>query len=381
MTHKITFYPVGNGDCNLISFSDGASMIVDCNFRQEAEEEDSPYFDVWKELTSEKLNTKFGLPFVDAFVLTHTDQDHCRGFAEKFFLKDPHKDAPSKSGKDDKLIVIGELWYSPRVFSEHSRELSDDAKAFKKEAERRMKLWENNDANKNKDGNRIRIIGYFDDEKIKNLPDSVKAFPGDTVKSLNGSSRKEYRFFIHAPFKDDIEGNDRNCTSIVFQIKFDVDKTSDVGQVILGGDAEWRVWRKIQEATDDDTNLKWNIFEAPHHCSYTFFSDSRDNEPEQSALNFLAYREGNGYIVSSSKLIKPNTDNPPCQKAKNRYLDAMDDKEDEDYFKCTTTKDDEGNEVYNPVVFEIVADGIKPVVKTKSETKANRHATTPHYYG
>lgn len=66
MTHKITFYPVGNGDCNLISFSDGASMIVDCNFRQEAEDEDSPYYDVWKELTSEKLNTKFGLPFADA---------------------------------------------------------------------------------------------------------------------------------------------------------------------------------------------------------------------------------------------------------------------------------------------------------------------------
>lgn len=380
MKHEIIFYPVGNGDCNLIRFSDGAKMLVDCNFTSEAENETSPKYDVFNDLVTYQFGKKFNLPFVDAFVLTHPDQDHCRGFATKFFLNNPHTSSPTQEDKDENRIVIGELWYSPRVFSEQTNELSEDAKAFKKEAERRMKLWKNNDANKNKDGNRIRIVGYFKDEKLSSLPDSVKSFPGDTVEHLNGTKRTQYRFFIHAPFKDDIEGNDRNCTSIVFQVRFDIDKTKDVGKLVLGGDAEWRVWKKIQENTTDENNLKWNIFEAPHHCSYTFFADTRDDEPEQSAIDFLALREGSGYIVSSSKLIKQNKDNPPCQKAKNRYIKSMDD--DEDYFLCTTTKDAKGNEVYEPVKFEIVSEGVKPTESAQESTQEKKaSASVPHYYG
>ncbi|MDE6538146.1 MAG: hypothetical protein K2M13_08965 [Muribaculaceae bacterium] len=380
MSHKITFYPVRNGDCNLIEFSDNAIMLVDCNFIQDAEKNEDPLFNVIKDLTETKLGKKFELPYLDAFVLTHPDQDHCRGFSQKFFLKDPNRSTPTKTEIENKLLIIGELWYSPRIFAENKVELSDDAKAFKKEAERRMKLWRENDANKNKDGNRIKIIGYINDEDYQCLPDSVKAFPGDTVSTLNGKSRDKYSFFIHAPFKDDIEGEDRNCTSIVFQVRFNVEDEEAVGKLILGGDAEWPVWSKIQENTSDDEYLKWNIFEAPHHCSYTFFADDREDEPEQSSLDFLAYREGNGYIVSSSKIIKKNNDNPPCQKAKNRYLDAMDDREEEEYFLCTTTADDKGNPVYKPVVFEIVKDGVRKLIE-KGQTKATRQGSAPHFYG
>lgn len=380
MSHKITFYPVRNGDCNLIEFSDNAIMLVDCSFIQDAEKNEDPLFNVIKDLTETNLGKKFELPYLDAFVLTHPDQDHCRGFSQKFFLKDPNRSTPTKTEIENKLIIIGELWYSPRIFAENKVELSDDAKAFKKEAERRMKLWRDNDANKNKDGNRIKIIGYINDEDYQCLPDSVKAFPGDTVSTLNGKSRDKYSFFIHAPFKDDIEGEDRNCTSIVFQVRFNVEDEEAVGKLILGGDAEWPVWSKIQENTSDDEYLKWNIFEAPHHCSYTFFADDREDEPEQSSLDFLAYREGNGYIVSSSKIIKKNNDNPPCQKAKNRYLDAMDDREEEEYFLCTTTADDKGNPVYKPVVFEIVKDGVRKLIE-KGQTKATRQGSAPHFYG
>lgn len=378
---KITFYPVGNGDCNLIELSDGIKMLVDCNFTQDAEDSATETFDVFNDLVSNKLSTKFGMPFLDAFVLTHPDQDHCRGFASKFYLKNPHDTTPTKEEKDSDLMVIGDLWYSPRVFSENTSELSADAKAFKKEAKRRMKLWLADDPNKNKDGNRIRIIGYFDDEDIAKLPDSVKSFPGNLLEKVNGKKLSASRFFIHAPFKEEIEGNDRNCTSIVFQLRIDAGSKKDVGKIVMGGDAEWRVWQKIQENTDDDANLKWNIFEAPHHCSYTFFADDREDEPEQSSLDFLARREGNGYVVSSSKLIKNNSDTPPCQKAKNRYVKAMDD--DEDYFKCTTTKDDDDNEVYTPITFEITSGGAKEVVtrEASSSSKAANQGITPHYYG
>lgn len=51
---------------------------------------------------------------------------------------------------------------------------------------------------------------------------------------------------------------------------------------------------KIQEKTSDKKKLEWNLFEAPHHCSYTFFADDRENDPEESSLNFLDNRVGNG---------------------------------------------------------------------------------------
>lgn len=136
MNSKITFYPVLNGDCSLIEFPNRQKMMVDCNFCLDAEDDSNDRYDVIKDVLDNKLKKKCkGLPFLDAFVLTHPDQDHCRGFRDKFFYgKNPHasSEEPSKSDKDNKLILIGELWYSPRVFSENNSELSEDAKNSRK---------------------------------------------------------------------------------------------------------------------------------------------------------------------------------------------------------------------------------------------------------
>ena len=120
---KITFYPVKNGDTNLIEFSDGIKMLIDCKFRSEAEEDNDDY-NVIDDLLSNKLTTKkHGLPYLNAFVLSHPDQDHCLGFKSKFLTgKNPEKQEPSEQEKKDKLILIGELWYSPRIFTEHQDE-------------------------------------------------------------------------------------------------------------------------------------------------------------------------------------------------------------------------------------------------------------------
>lgn len=140
MKHSIKFYPVGNGDCSLVNIG-GANMkmMFDCNFRQQAEDDDEEMFDVLGDLIDNELTKKCGLPFLDAYLLTHPDQDHCRGFEEKFYQGDPDqiKDDDKKANK----ILIGELWYSPRVFEEYNTELCDNAVAFKKEADRRMKLY------------------------------------------------------------------------------------------------------------------------------------------------------------------------------------------------------------------------------------------------
>ena len=239
-------------------------------------------------------------------------------------------------------------------------------------------IIKNNDASKNKAGNRIRIIGYSDVDDLEGIPSNRITAAGEEISELDGSSKSEYRFFIHSPFKDAIEGGTRNETSIVFQLRVDVGKTEDAGKIFFGGDAEWRVWNKIMEKTSDDKYLKWNLLEAPHHCSYTFFADSREDDPEQSSLDFLDKRDGNGYIVSSSKTIKKNSDNPPCQKAKNRYIEHLSN-QDEDYFKCTEVDDKQ-----KPVVFEIRSNGIWYDDGQKKEDNKNKSAAVgkrEHLYG
>ncbi len=374
MISKLTFFPVKNGDCNLIEFSDSMKMLCDCNFRSEAEEENDDY-NVIKDLLT-KLPNKHGLPYLDVFVLSHPDEDHCRNFKKKFWIGNDPTKGPSERDKEEKRIFIGELWYSPDVFTEHTDDLCDDAIAFKEEAERRMKLWRENDKNKDADGNRIKIIGYADDKTLNGIPDSIIITPGEEINTINGKYRNDYRIFIHAPFKNDIEGGNRNETSIVMQIRIDADGTQDAGKLILGGDAEWRVWEKIMKYNRSDKTLSWNILEAPHHCSYTFFADSRDDEPSQSSLDFLDKMEGNGFIVSSSKTIKKNSDNPPCQKAKNRYVEKL---KEEGHFLCT-----EEDDVQRPVVFEIRKDGVHLVKDSntkKDKEEPNATSAKPHYYG
>ena len=378
MKHSIKFYPVGNGDCDLITIG-GANkkMMFDCNFRQKAEEDNDEMYDVLGDLLDNELTTKkCGLPFLDAFLLTHPDQDHCRSFADKFYLGDP--DAVPQSAKDDKKILIGELWYSPRVFEELTGELNADAKAFKKEANRRMDLYKSDFKKADKDGNRIRIIGWTDNPDLKGLEDRIVT-PGNTISEVNGSNCRYFEMFIHAPFKDDIDGEDRNMTSIVAQLRFKSDKNNeDIARIFLAGDTEWRIIEEIMNKTSDDNYLKWDLMEAPHHCSYKFFADDREDDPNQASLDFLDKKENSAYVVSSSKVVKKNSDNPPCQKAKNRYTEKV----GESNFLCTSGEKE--GDTQEPIIFDI-EDGEVGLHEDEKKEKESRAAaakdTKPHFYG
>ena len=376
MKHSIKFYPVGNGDCSLITIG-GANkkMMFDCNFRQKAEDDNDEMYDVLGDLLDNELTTKkCGLPFLDAFLLTHPDQDHCRSFADKFYLGDP--DSVSPSAKDEKKILIGELWYSPRVFEEQTGDLNADAKAFKKEAKRRMALYKSDPRKADKDGNRIRIIGWTDNPDLKGLEDRIVT-PGNTISEVNGTNCRYFEMFIHAPFKNDISGEDRNMTSIVSQLRFDSEKEHQVARIFLAGDTEWRIIEEIMDKTSDDNNLKWDLLEAPHHCSYKFFADDREDDPNQKSLDFLEKRESNAFVISSSKVVKQNSDNPPCQKAKNRYTDRV----GKSNFLCTSgTSEDESDK---PIIFVIDNDGLKLLEDKEMSFAAIPPVrdTKPHYYG
>ena len=143
---------VGAGDSlTLLSGQDGdgAELViqVDLNHLSASEDDDDPHVPIIDQLI--EILPKIGdRPYLAAFVLTHPDQDHCRGFEQLL---------------DD--VLIGELWVTPRIFEEYKADLCDDATAFRKEADRRLDAMASGDG---KSGNRIRVVAR--DELFESEP-------------------------------------------------------------------------------------------------------------------------------------------------------------------------------------------------------------------
>src|SRR5262245_11423361 len=92
MSTTISFFPVGNGDMTLIKLGDRAetTVLIDCNIREAADNPDDDEFrDVAADLRGRIKRDDKGRPYVDVFLLSHPDQDHCRGFARHFYLGVP----------------------------------------------------------------------------------------------------------------------------------------------------------------------------------------------------------------------------------------------------------------------------------------------------
>ena len=142
---KIKFYPVDNGDTTLISLNGNTTILIDCKIRDgEKNIDGAEIYDVKGDLL-DNIQYWNGVPYIDAFILTHPDQDHCMGFKKHFYIGSPED--YSDKNRDANEIIIGELWVTSMLFD---GETNDDAKALRKEAERRRKLWDDNNADKDK---------------------------------------------------------------------------------------------------------------------------------------------------------------------------------------------------------------------------------------
>ena len=143
----ITFFPVDCGDMTLIALGDktGTTVLIDCNIRAAADDVNDSTRDVARDLRDRLHRDSNGRPYVDAFLLSHPDQDHCRGICNHFYLGGPAEYPDDKKADADKRILIRELWSSPMVFRRASRKhsLSDDAKAINAEAKRRVNVNRN----------------------------------------------------------------------------------------------------------------------------------------------------------------------------------------------------------------------------------------------
>jgi hypothetical protein len=323
-SNLLKFYPVDNGDTSLITLSDTTTIIVDCNIRKDSVGSADPaIYDVKKDILN-SINKRSGIPYTDVFILTHGDCDHCRGFKTHFYQGNPME--YSDENKDNDEILVDEMWFSPMIAEEHT---NDDEDAYQIEAERRLALHQKNSPYKDLPGNRIKIVGYDGNKDYSGL-NHLRAIPGTIVNTFNSKEQDTFSVFIHAPFKEHLSSaiKDKNTTSIVFQARFKAcaEDSEYSCLAMFGGDSDHYSWEIILEKTKKYNNeeaLNWDIFLAPHHCSWSFFNDrpQKENpEPKTTSLEVLDYKRDEGKVIASSKKILNDDDNPPHYKAKQQYL-------------------------------------------------------------
>ncbi len=319
----LVFWPVANGDSTTIVIDSKTHLQVDLNHLKKSENDDDPTLPIVDELV-ERLPKENGRPYLAAFALSHPDEDHCRGFAK---LLDE--------------VDIGELWFTPRVFREYTKDLCDDAAEFKKEAERRVKktIGATGDPGA---GHRVRIFGYselLDEDKFKDFPEDRLTTPGNeltTIDERNVSSK--FRAFVHAPFKDD-DGSDRNDTSLGMQVTL-CDRANELRALLLG-DLSYPIIKRIFEVSKAD-DLAWNVLLAPHHCSKAvmYWKDEGDEEEKLKKHivdEMVTASKSPNRIVSSSNTVPSSNrsgDDPPHAKAKMQYESIT------TSFLCTMDNDD-----------------------------------------
>jgi hypothetical protein len=371
MNSFITFYPVGNGDTILLKFDDKTTIQLDCKIRKSSQSDKNKDVDVKKELLKD-LEKRNGNSIVDVFVLTHADEDHCLGFENNYYIGDPDK--YSQQNKDNEEIIVGELWVTSMIFTySHCA----DALAIRREVIRRKALYDTDSELRFKEGNRLFIIGYNGLQKLDKIP---HYYPSNKITRFNNKVQTKIEAFLHAPFKDDLitakAEKDRNSASIVLQFRFfeDINKTKFNARIVLGGDSDHYIWEKIIEISESNNNedaLHWNLFLSPHHCSWTYFNDTpqeNNSVAKDYSLNFIDYKLSNAKIIASSKEIIDNTDNPPHFRAKKEYVDKV----GANNLICLATYPSKDEPL--PLQFEITKEGlvlIDALRKKKLEETAN----------
>jgi len=353
--NTIKVYPVGNGDTLLVSLSDNQYLMIDCKIDNDAATNDEK-FDVKEDLLSVLPKDADGHHHLDTFILTHPDNDHCAGFKDTFFCDDPAN--YDKDAKERNAIIIDELWFSNTLFERFKDPLSAAAKNFKAEAKRRKDLFKNNPEKAKLAGNRIILIDFKDDCKDEGF-ESIIVEPGTSTNLINQVTKSDFSIFVHGPFKTPTsDSQDRNETSVIMQLRFASGSDQMAALAFVAGDADYNRFKRLLDERDDES-IEWDLLLAPHHCSWTFFNMTPQEEfpePQDSAIEYLSRQRGDGIIIASCKEIVDDEDNPPHHAAKEEYIGQI----DGDDFYCT------GDDPLTPLLFEAGSNGFTKKEVTKS---------------
>jgi hypothetical protein len=326
MVAKIAFFPVGNGDMTLVKLESGRTILVDVNARAAADDPDDDTPDVMAMLRDRLKRDADGRLYVDAFLLSHPDKDHCTGLKKHF-----HLGAPADWSKKADKIFIREIWSSPMVFRRASRDhvLCDDAAAFNSEARRRVKQFRETGGSVS-DGDRILILGEDQDGKTDDLTD-ILVKVDEVFSRVNGQYDWSMSARLLAPQpksddEDEEEMRSKNHSSTILNFSLAGDGQGDAGRFLTGGDAEVAIWERLwQRHSEHPDWLTYDILQTPHHCSWHSLSyDSWSEKAEEAevcedARSALAQTRKGAVIVASSNAIKDDDNDPPCIRAKQEY--------------------------------------------------------------
>ncbi|HJV88289.1 MAG TPA: metallohydrolase [Noviherbaspirillum sp.] len=368
MKPEIIFFPVDNGDMTLIKLESERRILLDINIRQANDD----IVDVATKLRKELKTDANDRPYVDVMVLSHPDQDHCRGFQEHFHVG-PIEDYCDKD--NPKKIIIREMWSSPLVFRRSSKKdhtLSDDAQAWNKEARRRVNLHKEKKTI-GADGNRILILGEDVDGKTDDIP-AIVLKTGSSVSTVCGEQQSNFKALLLAPLKSNDEDEEevlsKNESSVIMNYAIGYGREPEAVKFLSGGDAEVAIWEKLWKAHKGNVKvLQYNLLMTPHHCSWHTLSwDSwselrRKAVVSQDARNAIGQALAGATIVASSKAIKDDDNDPPCIRAKEEYESIINDTKVKGEFWNTATYPSSANP--DLLRFEVSEGGLKKV-KTRS---------------
>lgn len=380
---SITFFPVDNGDMTLVTLESGRRILIDVNIRDVTDE----VRDVAKDLRDLLKVDAQGRPYVDAFLLSHPDQDHIRGLKANFHLgalntyKEPPKGQPKK-------IVIREMWSSPMVFRRASKNhtLCEDAEAWNTEVHRRLDLFKAGQGLG--DGDRVLIMGEDENGKTDNLQ-AILIKVDTSFSTVNGSSDNSVSVRLLAPRpkgSDDEEAlRSKNHSSVITQFSIRAGSVSDACLFLTGGDAEVAIWEaQWAKHKADPQWLRYDILQTPHHCSWHSLSHDSWSElgekakVSKDARSALSQARAGGFIVASSKVITDDDSDPPCIRAEREYKQIAADVSGT--FKNTAIHPTKVNP--EPMEFEIKSEGVRLKDKKAAASAAVAGVgTTPVRHG
>lgn len=320
MSHRIRFYPVGNGDTSQILLENGKRILFDYRHQKQGEHDDCPVIDLEKALREELR--KDNRDYFDVVAFTHGDNDHIQNSTEFFELLHADK----YQGPD--RIKIRELWVPAAMILETGNrdEQSNEFIIWRQEARHRLKK-----------GQGIQV--FSKPEKLKDwlndqglTLDSRRHLITDAGQLAKGFSltNDEVEFFCHSPFVKHVDHDDvlRNEATLIFQVRFEVRGTRT--NYFAVGDTTYDVLEDIVRTTNWHGNgerLDWDLFNIPHHCSYRALGPDKgekETAPTDLVKEFLLHGQNGSYEVSSSNPIDESEDaheqaQPPHIQAKKTY--------------------------------------------------------------
>lgn len=357
--------------------SEETTILIDMYIRKSADDEDDDNFFGVADYLRNQLYKKGNIPHLDAFLLTHNDDDHIKGLENHFYLGDP-SDYEEPEEDEEPLIIINEIWGSSRFWkrASDSNKLGDEGKAYNREMKRRIKLFEENDYTIQDSGDKVIIIGEDPDGKTEKLGKIVKDV-GTIFSKINGTNISEkIKINILGPLsrqEDESEKDfkEKNRSSVILQIL--VKEGEYTNHLLLGGDAEVFVWECLgKKYKENKKNLVYDVMLTPHHCSWHSLSNDSQSKSEDPKINkdakfSLEQAKDGAFIISSSKPIKNDDDDPPSFAAKQEYLSMIDEK----HFLCTEEYPNEKES--EPIVIKLTEKG--PQLKSlKSKPKLTKAA-------